>query len=126
MIRVLVAGFLIVHGLVHVALYVIQPKADAKPPFDSGHSWVLAGMHVAARPARVTSMTLSWLTAALFTVAGLALLVDADVWAPTAVAAAVSALVLKLAYFHPWLLIGLALDAGVLAAVAAEWPASLF
>ncbi|MFF3403665.1 hypothetical protein ACFYW6_34870 [Streptomyces sp. NPDC002659] len=43
-----------------------------------------------------------------------------------AVAAAVSGLVLKAVWFNPWLLVGLLLDAGVLAAVFGQWPASLY
>lgn len=35
-------------------------------------------------------------------------------------------LVLKAVWFNPWLLVGVLLDAGVLAAVFGQWPASLY
>jgi len=105
MIRFLLASLLIAHGLIHVAIYAIPKQPGENALFDPGHSWILAGMNVAARPARTTAVTLAWVTA---------------------VVAALSGLVLKLGYFHPWLIIGLALDAGVIAGVVSEWPPSLF
>jgi hypothetical protein len=47
-------------------------------------------------------------------------------WAPVAALAAAAGLLLKLGWFHPWLTAGVLLDVGVLAAVAAGWPAALF
>jgi hypothetical protein len=83
-------------------------------------------MHVAARPARVTAVALSAVTAVLYGIAAIALLAGADLWTGAAVAAVATALLLKLAYFHPWLTLGVAFDLAVLAAVVAGWPASLF
>jgi hypothetical protein len=128
MLRLLVAGFLVAHGLIHAAIYAMpKPEpADAKAPFDAGHSWALSAVHVAPQPVRTASTGLGWLTAALFAVSAVALLVDVTWWAPAAALAAAVGLVLKLGWFHPWLTAGVLLDVGVLVAVAAEWPAALF
>ena len=126
MIRVLLAVFLIVHGLIHGAIYAIPKAADEKAPFDPGHSWALASLGVAVRPARLTATTLAWLCAGLFALAGVLLLAGVGGWTATAVAAVVIALVLKVGYFHPWLSLGVLLDLGVLAAIATQWPASLY
>jgi hypothetical protein len=40
MVRVLLSGFLIAHGLVHIAIWA--PKHDPeKAPFDASHSWLI-------------------------------------------------------------------------------------
>ena len=75
--------------------------------------------------ARSLGMALAWSTAAVYVVAGLGLLIGAASW-PAMLAAAVVALALKLAYFHPWLRLGVLLDLGVITAVLAEWPPSVF
>ena len=70
MLRVLLAGFLIAHGLVHPAVWA-TPNDPAKPePFDPGRSWALTAVHVAARPAHSTSVVMAWATAVGFTPAG--------------------------------------------------------
>jgi hypothetical protein len=124
MIRVLLAAFLIAHGLIHGGIYAVPKPPDEKAPFDPGHSWVLAGLGVAVGPARRTATLLAWLTAGLFALAGALLLGGAGGWAAAAVAAAAAGLVLKLGYFHAWLSLGVLLDLGVLTAVGAGWPAS--
>jgi len=126
MIRFLVALFLIAHGLIHAAIYAAPKPADAEAPFDPGHSWALAVIHVAPQPVRTASTSLAWATAVLFAVSAVALLLDVVWWAPVAALAAAAGLVLKFGWFHPWLTVAVLLDVGGLAAVAAGWPASLF
>jgi hypothetical protein len=126
MIRVLLAMFLIAHGLLHGAIYAVPRKPGDEAPFDPGHSWALAGLGIAARPARATATALAWTAAGLFGLAGTFLLAGAGLWTSTAVLAAAVGLVLKLGYFHPWLTFGVLLDLGVLAAVLARWPAFLY
>jgi hypothetical protein len=120
MISVLLAAFLIAHGLIHGGIYAIPKQPDDKAPFDPGHSWVLAGLGVAVRPARLASKTLAWVTAVLFCLAGVLLLAGVDGWTAAAVTAAAVGLVLKVGYFHPWLTLGVLLDIGVLAAVLTQ------
>ncbi|MFD8217879.1 hypothetical protein ACFV2U_30255 [Streptomyces sp. NPDC059697] len=54
MIGVLVAGFLITHGLLHPDIWA-APAPAGKIPFDPGRSWALTAAHVSAAVA--VSMT---------------------------------------------------------------------
>ncbi len=125
MTRLLWAGFLLAHGLIHPAIYAI-PKDPTKPaPFDPSHSWALTSAHVAEHPARTLGVAMAGLTAVLYAAAGVVLLGDSSPWMPLAVCAAVTGLLLKGLYFHPWLAIGVLIDVGVLWAAIAGWPPSL-
>ena len=126
MTRFLIAAFLIVHGLVHIGIYATHQGTSNPEPFDARRSWVLAGAHVAATPMRSASVALSLAVAATYAVAGWAIAFDVAAWVGVATLAATLGLVLKGVWFNPWLLYGIALDVGVLAAIATGWPPSLF
>ena len=125
MARLLLAGFLITHGLIHAAIYAIPKDPDKPAPFDPNHSWAFAGVHVAERPARTFGVRVSWLTALLFAGAGIALLVHSSLWVSIAVSAAALGLLVKGLFFHRWLILGVLIDLAVLWAATAGWPASL-
>jgi hypothetical protein len=125
MLRLLVAGFLIAHGLIHWATYAMPKKPDQPGPFDPGHSWALAAAHVTEHPARTLSIVLALVTTAGFCFAGGIVLAGGGWWFEVAAVAAISGLVLKVGYFHPWLSLGVLLDVGVLLAAATGWPPSL-
>jgi hypothetical protein len=125
MLRLLVAGFLIAHGLIHWAVYAMPKKPDQPSPFDPGHSWMLAAVGVAEHPAHTLSVALALVTTAGFCLASGILLAGGGWWLVVAAVAAITGLVLKLGYFNPWLSLGVLLDAGVLVAAAASWPPSL-
>jgi hypothetical protein len=121
----LIAVFLIVHGLLHLAVWLPPPDPEKAPPFDPGRSRVLTVSHVSALAARRTAAGLAVTACALYIVAGAAVVFGSE-WTPgIAVAAAVAGLVLKVLYFNPWLLVGIGLDAIVLLAALAEWPFAL-
>ncbi|HVM08133.1 MAG TPA: hypothetical protein VM345_06715 [Acidimicrobiales bacterium] len=127
MVRTVVVLFLLAHGLLHPLMYAMPVKADASaPPFDVHRSWMLRAAHVSAPVAFSASVWLAWITGLLFVFAGAALLGGGAAWTAAATAGAVVGLVLKLGWFHPWLTVGVALDVGVLVAVAAAWPGSVF
>jgi hypothetical protein len=130
--RVLVALFLVGHGLVH-AIYVGQARRlfEVQPgaSWPDG-SWALA--RVWGDPATRWLVAIVFaLVAAAFAVAGAALLLPAPWWAPVATAAAVaSAATLLLAWDGRLRDVGvqgayaLALDAAIVAlAVLVRWPA---
>ena len=73
----------------------------------------------------VAGAALSVVVATLYTCAGMALAVDASTAVTLAVAGAATALALKGLWFNTWLSLGIALDLGVLWAVATGWPSSL-
>jgi hypothetical protein len=100
----------------------VPKPADKPAPFDPSHSWAFAAAHLGSSSARQASVTLAWLAAALFTSAGVTLALDASAWTSLAVAGATVGLLLKGLWFNRWLSLGVALDVGVMAAVAAGWP----
>ena len=125
MVRLLTAGFLIAHGLIHAAIYA-PPKPQTEQPFDPAHSWALSAAHVGIPSMRAISVNFSWAVAALFAASGIALLASAEVWIPLALAGAGTGVILKGLYFNRWLSAGVLLDVAVMAAVTAEWPGDLF
>lgn len=126
MTRLVVAAFLVAHGLVHAAIYAAPKPAPAKAPFDPSRSWALAAVHVAPGTTREASVRLAWITAGLLSFAGAALLADAALWATVAAGAAGVGLLLKVTWFHPWLTVGVLLDVGIVWATVSRWPPSLY
>jgi len=55
--RFLFVGFLIAHGLVHLAIW-LMPKPEQKAPFDPGHSWLLGDQKTVAVVLAVTAAAL--------------------------------------------------------------------
>ncbi|MCI3241836.1 MULTISPECIES: hypothetical protein [Streptomyces] len=128
MITLLVAAFLVVHGLLHPGVWTApQQRADgAAAPFTPGHSWLLTSAGVSTTSAATAALTLAWWTAVVYVVAGSGVAAGAGWWPTAALVAASSGLVLKAVWFDPWLSVGVLLDLGVIAAVACSWPASLY
>ncbi|MGY6022607.1 hypothetical protein [Streptomyces spinosirectus] len=128
MTALLVAAFLVVHGLLHPGVWTApqQQSGGAPAPFTPGHSWLLASAGVSTAVSRAAALTLAWYTAVVYVVAGAGVLADAGWWPTAALVAASSGLVLKAVWFDPWLSVGVLLDLGVIAAVAGSWPASLY
>ncbi|MCD7442291.1 hypothetical protein K4B79_29230 [Streptomyces lincolnensis] len=125
MITALVGVFLIAHGLLHPGVWTAPAPAGRPAPFDPGHSWALTAAHVADAPARATALALAWYTALVYAVAGAGVFAGSGWWPVAAVVGAVSGLVLKTAWFDPWLSVGVLLDVGVILAATGGWPASL-
>jgi hypothetical protein len=126
MIAALVAVFLIAHGFTHLGVWATPQLPGRKASYAPTHSWVLATVRVAEYPARAVAVSLASVTTILYVIAGMAVAMDSGRWAIAAVAAAASGLVLKAIWFHPWLIVGVLLDVGVILAVAQEWPGSLY
>ncbi len=123
----IVGLFLIAHGLVHLLYVTPRPKDDPSYPFVPEARWIARAVGIAPATAKTVAGVMALLSAVLFAIAGIAALADASMWQPTAVVASVTSLVLMLLFFHPWLLIGVAIDVAIIADVA--WlhvPASLF
>ncbi|CAL9283094.1 hypothetical protein [Streptomyces sp. SudanB52_2052] len=62
----------------------------------------------------------------LYVIAGAATATQSSGWSVAALTAACVGLLLKVLWFHPWLSLGVVLDAGVITAVLTGWPASLY
>jgi hypothetical protein len=128
MITLLVAAFLIVHGLLHPGVWTAprEQPGGAPAPFTPGHSWLLSSAGVSADLAAAAALALAWYTAVVYMVAGAGVLAGAGWWPTAALVAASSGLVLKAVWFDPWLGVGVLLDLSVVTAVAISWPASLY
>lgn len=126
MIIALTAAFLIAHGLMHLAVWTAPARSSSTEPFAPTQSWALTVAHTPETTARLAAVSLAVTTSLLYVIAATSVAVGSDRWATAAVAAAATGLVLKAIYFHPWLTYAALLDAGVILAVAGNWPASLY
>jgi hypothetical protein len=127
MTTVLIVAFLLVHGLVHLAVWLPHPEPDPDkpPPFAPDHSAVLTATRVPQQQAHRTSVVLAVAAAAAYAVTALGVAFGAGWAVPVAVAAALVGLALKLLFFNPWLSLAVVLDALVLTAALWEWPLAL-
>ena len=121
------AVFLVVHGLLHLAVWLPHPspEPDRPPPFEPDHSDVLTAVHAPPRTAHLLATGLALGAACFYVSAGGLLAFGVTFAALLAVAAAIVGIVLKVLFFHRWLIIGLLLDVGVLTVVFTGWPLSL-
>ena len=109
MIRILLAGLIIAHGLVTAAMWASPAREGG--PFRATHSWVLG-------EARPLAVALALVAALGFVLAGTGFLAHQPWWGVFGVGAGAVALVLMGLYFNPWLLAGIAISGGVLYAGA--------
>ncbi len=126
MITLLVAAFLIVHGLLHVGVWTAPRQPGTPSPFTPGHSWLLAAARVRATTVGTVALALACYTAVVYVIAGVGVPAGAGWWPTAALVAASTGLLLKAVWFDPWLSLGVLLAVGVGAAVACLWPASVY
>ena len=107
MMRTLLGGFVLAHGLVTIAIWAAPRTADA--PFDPGSSWLLGE----SRRLAITTASVAAITAAL---AGVAYVAQQDWWAVPGIAAGAAGVTLMLLYFNFWLIAGLAINVAILSA----------
>jgi hypothetical protein len=124
----LLAAFLVAHGLIH-ASYLRPPPAvepGAPPwPFRLERSWALAGAGAPVEAVRATGRVLVLLVVAAFALAGIGVLAGAAWWGPVTLVAATLSLVQLGLFFHPWLSLGVLIDAVLIAGVTVGWPWTL-
>jgi hypothetical protein len=120
-------AFLVAHGLLHLAIWLPQPKLDAAkpPPFEPDHSAVLTMIEVPRTNERGIAVGLAWATTLSYVVAAFVVAAGGALEAPALACAALMGLVLKALYFHPWLSVGVLLDVLVLAVAVSGWPVSV-
>jgi hypothetical protein len=120
--RLLFAGFLLAHGAIHASFLSPRPPATAGGPawpFELTRSWVLTPLGVQPETARLLGMALVAATFGAFALAALAAtgLLPSELSGPSTGVGAVASLALLVLFFHPWLVLGLAIDLGLLWAV---------
>ena len=119
--RLAIAGLLLAHAAIHVAFISPSPPATADGPawpFTTDDSWLLTRLGVEDRAARTLALALVALTIAAFASAALVAVGIAPgwLWTPAVAIGATASLGLLLAFFHPWLVLGVAIDVGLLLA----------
>lgn len=125
--RLVIAGLLLAHGLIHVAFLAPRPPVTAGGPawpFELGHSWLLGRLGVGSEATRLVGTALVAATLAGFALAALAAagIGPGGLWSGALALGAVASLGLLTLYFHPWLALGVAIDLVVLwAALGARW-----
>ncbi len=97
--------FLIAHGLVHLAVWVMPQPDDM--PFDARRSWLLGDVPALSR-------LLAILACAVLVAGGATALFDGDFAVLAAGGAAVSLALLVLT-FHPWFIAAVAIDVAIIA-----------
>ena len=131
MFSTLFALFLIAHGLVHAGLAAApNPNdPDAKPGafFTSiSRSWLLPQLGLNAAAVQWIGIILVALATLGFVFAGLGVFGIAGltaVWRTVAVVSACVSLLLLALFWHPWLIVGVLIDVGLLIALLwAKWP----
>lgn len=131
--RILFSIFLIAHGLIHMSLATVPtPKqGEIHTPFWPGWwrdavdtSWPASRLGLSPALVRTTGWVLWLAVTAAFVVAGLGLLGVPGLntlWQPAAVFASAASLVLLALYWHPWLVMGVALDLALVLGMYAGW-----
>ena len=123
----LMAAFLIVHGALHLAVWLPPAPTDGqgRAPFAPDHSAVLTRTHVSVTASHLVAVWLAGAAAVAYVLGGLVVALGSG-WAfVLAGLAAVLGLGLKATFFNPWLSVGILLDAAVLMSALWSWPLTL-
>lgn len=128
--NVLLAAFLAAHGLIHVSyLAPAPPRTAGGPewPFEVTHSWLVTslGLDVAAVRPLATVLVVVTIAALLGAAAVTLGWLLSSLWLPLLVVGTVASLVTLCLFFHPWLVVGIAIDLVLLwATLVAGWAPS--
>jgi hypothetical protein len=98
-----------------------------RPEVDS--QWLAVRLGLAPDAVHLMGSILWMLALAGFTLGGLGILgvpLLNSLWISVSVIAAAASLILLLFFWHPWLVMGVLINMGVLLAVWQSWPAALF
>jgi hypothetical protein len=120
--QTIIAIFLILHGLVHAILALApNPNApDARVGEFFSQSWLLNSLGLPAGGGRSLAITLAAIATLGFVATGLALLdflVPFDWWRTLAIVSAIVSLLLLVIFWNRYLIIGVAIDILILAAL---------
>jgi len=132
-VKIIIALFLIAHGLVHAGLAAAPNPNDSKSKpgafFTSPErSWLLPQLGLNAAAVQwigiifVALATLGFVLAGLgvFGVPGLT-----EIWRTVAVVSAVVSLLLLVLFWHPWIIVGILIDIGIIISLVwANWPSA--
>jgi hypothetical protein len=123
--KLLIAAFLVAHALIHASYLAPAPQRTAggpEWPFEMTRSWLVSALQLDPGMVRIAGTTLVAVTVGLLAVAALAAagwIVPAAWWPALAASGAVASLATLVLFFHPWILLGVAIDLALLWAVLA-------
>jgi hypothetical protein len=129
--KIIIGLFLIAHGLVHVGLAAAPDpnESESKPgAFFTApqRSWLLPQLGLKPAAIRRIGILLVVFTTLGFVLAGLGVFGVpglAELWRTIAVVSAVLSLLLLLLFWHPWIILGVLIDVGIIfSLVWADWP----
>jgi hypothetical protein len=128
MLKLLFAAFLAAHGLIHASYLSPTPARTAggpEWPFEMGRSWLVSGLGLDAGAVRLIGTVLIAVTVTAFLLAALSTagwLVPEGWWLSLIVLGSVASAAQLLVFFHPWLVLGLAIDAVLIwLALVSRW-----
>jgi hypothetical protein len=129
-VRVLFGLFLVAHGLIHAGFVSRAPATTPGAPewpFEMSRSWLITGAGLDVGVVRTIGAALVVATVVAFAGAGLAwlgIVVPSTWWSTLTIVGAASSLAVLIAFFHPWLVLGFAIDALLIYLVAVSgWSA---
>ena len=123
---IVVAVFLLAHGLIHASFISPAPTPTAAGPewpFSLDRSWLLSPLGLPPGLVRGLGVALLLAVVAGYILGALAVLgvIPGSWFAPSLVIATVASVVLLGLFFHPWLVLGLVIDVLLLAVLARGW-----
>lgn len=115
MVRFLIGGFVIAHGLVTIGIWAPNPQnVKPAPPMDTTHSWLLGD-------ARSFALSLAIAAGMAIAIAGVAYLINLQWWPIAGLVAGSLSLLLFGLFFSPWWVAGIAISSAlVIAALRAD------
>jgi hypothetical protein len=119
-VTLLLGLFLIGHALIHASYLSPAPPRTAdgpERPFAMGSSWLITGIGLDPALVQALGTALVVATIALLVGAGLSTvgwIVPSDWWTPLVIGGAVASALTLVMFFHPWIVLGLAIDAALL------------
>jgi hypothetical protein len=124
----ILAGFLVAHGLVHLMFVSPAPASASAPgatewPFDMAKSWLVTGPGLDVNLVRAVGLALIAAIVVTFALAGMAtagIVVPSGSWRTLVAISAVASIALLVLFFNPQLVLGLGIDAVLLAVVLAS------
>jgi hypothetical protein len=124
--RLVIAAFLLAHAGIHAAFVSPRPPATAGGPawpFEL-RSWLLTPLGFGPEANRLIGRALVAATIGGFGLAavGALSLAPAAAWTAGVSLGAIASLAILVLFFHPWLVLGVVIDLGLLwAALVADW-----
>jgi hypothetical protein len=124
----LLGAFLVGHALIHASYLTPAPPRTADGPewpFEMAQSWLVTGAGLDPAVVRTLGTALVLTTIALLVAAGLSTvgwLVPPEWWSFLVVGGGVASALTLAMFFHPWIVLGLVIDAALLwVAVGTGW-----